>query len=183
MFNYRKRLFYPVYVEYRDPAFGEVLMEHYAGQDSEFSLAAQYMNHRFQIKNRQVSELLGLIAAEEMGHMEMIAVAISKLGHSCSYSSSSGELWTPSWIDQSQDVSAILAADILAEERVQALYQMHLELTRDASLGRMLQFLIKREDVHKTLLRKAEKLLKGPEIPEKFGELVYDYKMSLQILE
>ncbi|SPF49880.1 fragment of manganese-dependent catalase (part 1/2) [Candidatus Desulfosporosinus infrequens] len=37
MFNYRKRLFYPVHVERQDPIFAKVLLEHYAGRDSELS--------------------------------------------------------------------------------------------------------------------------------------------------
>ncbi len=183
MFSYRKRLFYPVYVDDPDPAFGQVLSEHYAGKDSEFSLAAQYLNHRLNIKNRYVRELLGLIAAEEMGHMEMIAVAVSKLGLSMDYTSPFGEAWTSSFVDQSRETLAILEADIQAEERAKDLYLKHLAMARDASLGRMIQFLIKREDVHQGLLQKACKLCKGAEVPEKFTELIYEYKMSLQVLE
>lgn len=183
MFSYRKRLFYPVYVDFRDPAFGQVLSEHYAGKHSEFSLAAQYMNHRLNIKNRQVRELLGLIAAEELSHMEMIAVAISKLGYSLNYNDLSGEPWTASCVDQSQEALEILNKDIEAEERARNLYAKHLELTRDVSLGRMIEFLIKRENVHKELLQKAYTMLKSKGAPDQSNELIYEYKMSLQVLE
>jgi len=174
VFNYHKRLFYPIHVERQDLAFAKVLIEHYAGIDSEFSSALQYFNQRSNISNRHVRELLGIIAAEELGHMELISVAIKKLGGSpLTFVNSKGTPWGINYIDQSLDVINMLQVDVQAESRVCRLYRKHLELTN----------LISRGEVHKRLLKKAQKLIRENGSPEEFNELIYDYKMSLQVLE
>lgn len=184
MFNYRKRLFYPVRVERQDPIFAKVLLEHYAGKDSELSSCIQYLSHRSNMSNRYVRELLGLIAAEELGHMEIISVAINKLGgQSLTCTDSEGVPWAINFIDQSVDAINMLKVDVQAEARTSHLYHQHLEKTSDPNMKRMINFLIGREEVHKRLLQKALTLIRETGSPEEFNELIYDYKMSLQILE
>ena len=184
MFNFRKQLFYPIHVERQDLKFAKVLMEHYAGRNSELSSSIQYINHRSNMSNRYVRELLGLFAAEELGHMEMIAIAIKKLGGPpLTCVNSQGAPWVINYIDQSVDSTSILQVDVQAETRACHLYQQHLELTNDPNMKRMINFLISREEVHKRLLQKAQTLIRDSGLPEDFNELIYDYKMSLQILE
>lgn len=134
--------------------------------------------------NRFVRELLGLIAAEELGHMELIASAINKLGGPpLTCVNSQGAPWVLNYIDQSVDCLNMLQVDIQAETRAALLYQQHLELTTDPNMKKMISFLIGREGVHKRLLQRAQSLLRENGSPEEFNELIYDYKMSLQVLE
>lgn len=184
MFNFRKHLFYPIHVERQDPMFAKVLLEHYAGRNSELSSSIQYLNHRSNMSNRHVRELLGLFAAEELGHMEIIAVAILKLGGPpLTCVNAQGAPWVVNYIDQSVDSMTILQVDVQAEARACHLYQKHLELTSDPNMKRMINFLIGREEVHKRLLQRAQILIRDSGSSEDFNELIYDYKMSLQVLE
>jgi len=184
VFNYRKQLFYPIHVERQDPMFAKVLLDHYAGRNSELSSSIQYLNHRFNMSNRYVRELLGLFAAEELGHMEIIAAAIIKLGGPpLKCVNSQGAPWVINYIDQSVDSITVLQVDVQAETRAGHLYQQHLELTNDPNMKQMINFLIVREEVHKQLLQKAQILIRDSGSPEDFNELIYDYKMSLQVLE
>ena len=184
MFNYRKHLFYPIHVERRDPIFAKVLLEHYAGRNSELSSSIQYLNHRSNMSNRYIRELLGLIAAEELGHMELISVAILKLGGPpLTCINSQGAPWVINYIDQSIEPFEILQVDVQAETRASLLYRQHLELTTDPNMKRMINFLITREEVHKRLLQKAQRLICEANSSEEFNELIYEYKMSLQVLE
>ena len=184
MFNFRKQLFYPIHVEGQDTVFAKVLLEHYAGRNSELSSSIQYLNHRSNMSNRYVRELLGLFAAEELGHMEIIAVAILKLGGPpLKCVNSQGAPWVTNYIDQSVDSVTVLQVDVQAETRAIDLYKQHLELTSDPNMKRMINFLIGREEVHKRLLQKAQSLIRDIGSPEAFNELIYDYKMSLQVFE
>jgi len=87
------------------------------------------------------------------------------------------------YIDQSVNCSTVLQADVQAETRASRLYQQHLGLTSDPNMKRMINFLIGREEVHKRLLQKAQILIRDTGSTEDFNELIYDYKMSLQVLE
>ena len=184
MFNFRKQLFYPIHVDRQDPAFAKVLLDHYAGRNSELSSAIQYLNHRSNISNRYVRELLGLFAAEELGHMELIAVAIIKLGGPpLKCVNSQGAPWVTNYIDQSVESIAVLQLDVQTENRAGQLYQQHLKLTSDPNIKLLINFLIRRGEVHKRLLQKAQMLIRDTRPSEDFNELIHEYKMSLQVLE
>ena len=184
VFTFRKQLFYPIHVINPDPALAKVLLDHYAGRNSELSSAIQYLNHRSNISNRYVRELLGSFAAEELGHMELIAVAIIKLGGPpLRCVNSQGAPWGTNYIDQSVDSIAVLQSDVQAENRTCQLYQQHLELTSDPNMKSLINFLIRRGEVHKRLLQKAQILIRDIRPPEEFNELILEYKMSLQVLE
>ena len=181
MFTFKQGLFYPVCVERTDPRFGQIMLEHYGGKDSEFSAATQYLNHRSNMPNQYLYELLGLIAAEENSHMEMIAVAIKMLGGPpLSYVDSQGVPWNISYVDQSLDPRAMLQADAEAEIRARVIYNQHFTMTNDPSLKQMISFLGSREDVHKHLFQKAQALILQGAGPEQFSTLIYEYKASLQ---
>jgi Mn-containing catalase len=181
MFSYSKPLFYPVDVQLRDPVFGQILLEHYGGKDSEYSAASQYLNQRSNMRNRYLRDLLGLIAAEEMSHMEMIAIAINKLGGPpLCYVNSQGIPWNISYVDQSLDPIAMLQADVEAEVRARILYNQHYTMTNDPGLKKMINVLGGREDVHKHLFQKAQMMLQNSAAPEQFHDLIVLYKASLQ---
>ena len=181
MFYYKKRLIYPVHVEGPDPILAKVLFEDY---QRELRSSIHYLNRRSNISNRYVRELLGLIAAEELGHMEIISVAINKLGGSPLISDNSQSVfWGMNNIDQTLDSIAMLQLDVEAEARASQRYRRHIEFTSDPHMKRLNKFLGNREEVHRRLLQKAQTLIHKIGSPDEFNELIYEYKVSLQILE
>ncbi len=179
MFKFANGLLYPVEVNYSDPRFGKIMFEHYGGKDSEFSAATQYLNHRSNMPNPYVKELLGMIAAEEHSHMEMIAVTINKLGGPpLCYVNSQGVPWNIGYVDQSLDPIAMLQADAEAEIRARKLYDLHFTMTEDPGLKKMISFLGGREDVHKYLFEKSQILIYKGAGPEQFKSLIKEYRMS-----
>lgn len=179
MFKYANGLLYPVEVNCPDPEFGQVMFEHYGGRDSEFSAATQYLNHSSNMPNPYVRELLDLIAAEEHSHMEMVAVAIKKLGGPpLCYVNSQGVPWNLEYVDQSLDPVAMLQADAEAEIRARQLYDLHFTMTADPGLKDMISFLGGREDVHKHLFEKAQAMIIQGAPPQQFRELIKEYRMS-----
>jgi Mn-containing catalase len=178
VFQYIKKLFYPVVVQGPNPQYARVLMEHYGGKDSEFSAASQYLNHRLNMKNTYLQELLGYIAAEEMGHMEVIAITINKLGGRPTYSDSMGVPWNLSYVDQSIDPLSMLRADVDAEVRAKALYARHFAIITDPGIRRLIAVLIKREEVHANLFTRAIQLLPAGS-PAEYNQLLEDYKHSM----
>lgn len=82
MFKHEKQLFHPVGVERANPQYAALLQEQLGGGNGELKAAMQYMSQSFRIKDQQIKDLFLDIAAEELGHMEMVAQTINLLnGH------------------------------------------------------------------------------------------------------
>lgn len=184
MFSYQKRLLFPVYVEHPDEKFASVLLEHCDGKDGEFIAFSRYLRQRLQMPNPYVKDLLGMIAAEELGHLEMIGVAVKKLGYRESPACRSEQKPEPAGLNGTENgVLEMLKTNEEAEERAKKNYQKALGLTRDDNLKRMIQFLINREDVHQRLVKKAGILVAQAASNEQFSTLIHEYKMSLRVMK
>lgn len=82
MFKHEKQLFHPVEIEKANPQYAALLQEQLGGANGELKAAMQYMSQSFRIKDPEIKDLFLDIAAEELGHMEMVAQTINLLnGH------------------------------------------------------------------------------------------------------
>ncbi len=79
MFKHEKTLFHPVGVEKANPQYAALLQEQLGGGNGELKAAMQYMSQSFRIKDPEIKDLFLDIAAEELGHMEMVAQTINLL--------------------------------------------------------------------------------------------------------
>ena len=82
MFKHEKQLFHPVEIERPNPQYAVLLQEQLGGGNGELKAAMQYMSQSFRVKDPEIKDLFLDIAAEELGHMEMVAQTINLLnGH------------------------------------------------------------------------------------------------------
>lgn len=72
MFRHEKKLFHPVAVEKPNPQYAALMQEQLGGANGELKAAMQYMSQSFRIKDPEIKDLFLDIAAEELGHMEMV---------------------------------------------------------------------------------------------------------------
>lgn len=138
MFRHEKELFHPVAVEKANPQYAALLQEQLGGANGELKAAVQYMAQSFRIKDPEIKDLFLDIAAEELGHMEMIAQTISLLnGHDVEAASvpageiqshvllglnpglvnASGYSWTGDYVSVTGDLCADLLSNIASEQR------------------------------------------------------------------
>ena len=69
-------------MEAPNPQYAALLQEQLGGGNGELKAAMQYMSQSFRIKDPAIKDLFMDIAAEELGHMEMVAETINLLnGH------------------------------------------------------------------------------------------------------
>ena len=54
MFNYEKRLEYPVHITRTDPKAAMVIISQYGGPDGEAGAALRYLSQRYSMENRKV---------------------------------------------------------------------------------------------------------------------------------
>lgn len=82
MFKHEKILSHPVAIERPNPQYAVLLQEQLGGGNGELKAAMQYMSQSFRIKDPEIKDLFLDIAAEELGHMKMVAQTVNLLnGH------------------------------------------------------------------------------------------------------
>ena len=144
MFKHEKMLFHPVEVERPNPQYAVLLQEQLGGGNGELKAAMQYMSQSFRIKDPEIKDLFLDIAAEELGHMEMVAQTINLLnGHDVDATkvqageiqshvllglnpgliNSSGYSWTGDYVTVTGDLCADLLSNIASEQRAKVVYE------------------------------------------------------------
>lgn len=72
MWNYEKRLQYPVNIKQTNPKIAQVIMSQYGGPDGELGASMRYISQRYTMPYREVAGILNDIGTEELAHLEMV---------------------------------------------------------------------------------------------------------------
>ena len=176
MFKHEKMLFHPVGVERPNPQYAALLQEQLGGANGEMKSAMQYMSQSFRIKDQQIKVLFLDIAAEELGHMEMVAQTINMLnGHDVDAEkvcageiqthvllglnpgliNASGYSWTADYVTVTGDLCADLLSNIASEQRAKVVYEYLYRQIDDAKVRETIDFLLNREEAHNQMFRDA----------------------------
>ena len=176
MFKHEKQLFHPVTVERPNPQYAALLQEQLGGGNGELKAAMQYMAQSFRIKDPLIKDLFLDIAAEELGHMEMVAQTINLLnGHEADYEkvpagqiqsqvqmglcpalvNASGHPWTADYVTVTGDLCADLLSNIASEQRAKTTYEYLYRQIEDKKVRETIDFLLNREEAHNAMFREA----------------------------
>ena len=66
MWNYEKRLQYPVNIKQTNPKIAQVIMSQYGGPDGELGASMRYISQRYTMPYREVAGILNDIGTEEL---------------------------------------------------------------------------------------------------------------------
>ena len=176
MFKHEKQLFHPVGVEKPNPFYAALMHEQLGGANGELKAALQYMSQSFRIKDPEIKDLFLDIAAEELGHMEMVAQTINLLnGHDVDAEkvpageiqthvlfglnpglvNASGYSWTGDYVSVTGDLAADILSNIASEQRAKVVYEYLYRQIEDKKVRETIDFLLNREEAHNALFREA----------------------------
>lgn len=176
MFKHEKILFHPVGVERPNPQYAALLQEQLGGANGEMKSAMQYMSQSFRIKDPKIKDLFMDIAAEELGHMEMVAQTINMLnGHDVDAEkvqsgeiqthvllglnpgliNASGYSWNADYVTVTGDLCADLLSNIASEQRAKVVYEYLYRQIEDKKVRETIDFLLNREEAHNQMFRDA----------------------------
>ena len=176
MFKHEKQLFHPVEVERANPQYAVLLQEQLGGGNGELKAALQYMSQSFRVHDAEIRDLFLDIAAEELGHMEMVAQTINLLnGHEVDAAAvgageiqthvllglnpglinSSGYSWTGDYVTVTGDLCADLLSNIASEQRAKVVYEYLYRQIDDRKVRETSDFLLNREEAHNQMFRDA----------------------------
>ena len=79
MWNYEKRLQYPVKITQTNPKIAQIIITQFGGPDGELAASMRYLSQRYTMPYKEVTGILTDIGTEELAHMEMICAIVYQL--------------------------------------------------------------------------------------------------------
>ena len=77
MWNYEKRLQYPVKITKTNPKIAQVIISQFGGPDGELAASMRYLSQRYTMPYKEVTGTLTDIGTEELAHMEIVCYSVS----------------------------------------------------------------------------------------------------------
>ena len=169
MWNYEKRLQYPVHIKTPNAKIAKIILTHYGGPDGEMGASMRYLSQRFAMPNRIAMGTLNDIGTEELGHLEMVSTIVHQLTRNLSMEEIEKSGFADYYVDhtvgiwpqaaggipfnacefQSKgDPITDLFEDMAAEQKARTTYDNILRLVDDPDVLDPIRFLRAREIVH-----------------------------------
>ena len=169
MWNYEKRLEYPVNITQKNPAIAKAIISQYGGPDGEINASLRYLSQRYSMPYREVMGILTDVGTEEMAHYEMIATMVHQLTDGLTPEEIKAAGFADYYVDHTVGVSPQAAGgipqnacefqvkgdpitdlmeDLAAEQKARVVYDNLLRIIHDSDIVEPLKFLRQREIVH-----------------------------------
>lgn len=169
MWNYEKRLQYPVKISKCNLKMAQTIMSQFGGPDGELAASMRYLSQRYVQPYNEVVGIMTDIGTEELAHMEMICAIVYQLTKDaspeeivkCGFNqyyvdhtlgiypaSAAGVPWTASYIQSKGDPITDLHEDMAAEQKARSTYDNILRFCDDPDVIDPIRFLREREVVH-----------------------------------
>lgn len=169
MWNYERRLQFPVTIKEPNAKLAQVIISQYGGPDGEMGASMRYLSQRYSTPYREVAGLLTDIGTEELAHLEMVAAIVHQLTRNLSMEEIEASGFAPYYTDhtvgiwpqaaggvpfnanqfQSKgDVITDLFEDMAAEQKARTTYDNLLRLIKEPDVCEPIKFLREREIVH-----------------------------------
>lgn len=169
MWQYEKKLQYPVNIKNPNPKLAKVIISQLGGPDGELAASLRYLNQRFAMPYGEVKGLLTDIGTEELAHVEMISAILYQLTRDLSMDeikasgfdtyfvdhttgiypiAASGAPYTATYFQSKGDILTDLHENLAAEQKARTTYDNILRLTDDPDVRDPIRFLRQREIVH-----------------------------------
>lgn len=169
MWNYEKRLQYPVKITKCDPKIAQIIISQYGGPDGEAAASFRYLSQRYSMRNRKVAGLLTDIGTEELAHLEIVAAIVHQLTKNLTPDEIAASGFDKYYVDHTLgiwpqaaggvpfnacefqckgDPITDLYEDMAAEQKARSTYDNILRLVKDPEVCDPIKFLRQREINH-----------------------------------
>lgn len=79
MWEYQKKLQYPINIKNPNPKLASFIISQYGGPDGELGASMRYLAQRFAMKDDTAKAMLTDIGTEELAHLEMVGAIVHQL--------------------------------------------------------------------------------------------------------
>lgn len=169
MFQYEKKLQYPVKIKNPNPKYAQIIVSQLGGPDGEIGASLRYLTQRFAMPYGKVVGILTDVGTEELNHVEMVSAILYQLTRNLTPEeivksgfdtyfvdhttgiypvAASGYPYSAAQFQSKGDVLTDLHEDLAAEQKARTTYDNILRLIDDPDVCDPIKFLRAREIVH-----------------------------------
>ncbi len=169
MWQYEKKLQYPINIKNPNPKYAQIIISQYGGPDGELGASMRYLTQRYSQPFNEVKGILTDIGTEELAHLEMVCAMVHQLTRNLTEKdikesgfdkyfvdhtnavypvAAAGIPWRAEYIQAKGDILADLHEDLAAEQKARVTYDNLIRLIDDPDILDPLKFLRQREIVH-----------------------------------
>ncbi len=169
MWNYEKKLQYPVKIKNPNPKLAQVIISQLGGPDGELAASMRYLHQRYAMPYAEITGILTDVGTEELAHLEMVAAILYQLTRNLNEDqirdggfetyfvdhttgiypiAASGVPFDMKYVGIKGDLLADIHEDMAAEQKARVTYDNILRLTDDPDVRDPIKFLREREIVH-----------------------------------
>ncbi|MBE6930899.1 MAG: manganese catalase family protein [Ruminococcaceae bacterium] len=169
MWQYEKKLQYPVKIKNPNPALARCVITQFGGPDGELGAANRYLSQRYSMPYGEVRGILTDVGTEELGHAEMVSALVYQLTRNLSMEEIKASGFDTYFVDHTTGLYPIAASgvpfdalafaskgdpitdlteDLAAEQKARTTYDNILKLADDPDVRDVIRFLRAREVVH-----------------------------------
>ncbi len=169
MWQYEKRLQYPVNIKNPNPKLAQVIISQYGGPDGEIGASLRYLSQRYSMPYPELKAILTDIGTEELAHLEMVGAIVHQLTRNLTEKQIMDSGFAPYYTDHTVGVYPVAASgapfsatvfqskgdpitdlheDLAAEQKARTTYDNLIRLVDDPDVLEPLRFLREREIVH-----------------------------------
>lgn len=202
MWNYEKRLIFPVNIKKTCPKTAQYIISQYGGPDGELGASLRYLSQRYTMPCQKTAGLLTDIGTEELAHLEVICAIVYQLTKDMKIEDVKAAGFGPYYIDHTGGIWPVAAAGIpfnacefqskgdaitdltenlAAEQKARTTYDNILRIVDDPDVREPIKFLRAREIVH--FQRFGEALERTKETLDKKNFYFFNPEFDKQFLE
>lgn len=169
MWQYEKKLQYPVNIKRSNPKLAQLIISQLGGPDGELGASMRYLNQRYTMPYDKVKGILTDVGTEELAHLEIVSAIVYQLTKNLTLDqikesgfdkyfvdhttgiypvAASGTPWSAMYIQSTGDAIADLHEDMAAEQKARKTYDNILRFVDDPDVRDPIKFLRQRELVH-----------------------------------
>lgn len=169
MWQYEKKLQYPVNIKNPSPRLAQIIISQLGGPDGELGASMRYLNQRYSMPYSEVTGILTDIGTEELAHMEMVSAILYQLTKNLTPDEIAGSPFEAYFVDHTTGIYPVAASgtpfdikylqskgdvftdlheDLAAEQKARTTYDNLLRLIDDPDVRDPIKFLRQREIVH-----------------------------------
>ena len=169
MWQYEKRLQYPVKIKNPNPKYAQIIVSQLGGPDGEIGASLRYLTQRSAMPYSEIVGILTDVGTEELAHVEMVSTILHQLTRNLTPEeivksgfdtyfvdhttgiypvAASGYPYSAAQFQSKGDVITDLHEDLAAEQKARTTYDNILRLVDDPDVCDAIKFLRAREIVH-----------------------------------